>query len=245
MAKKMIRALSEWALSHRHFYVFASLILLIALLPVFDVGRLGRWAFLFANILILASLAVAFGRSRFSFWVAILVSGIAIVLMVEAHRTDSSAYLLWAWILAVGIFLPTVGHLFRALLRRGRVGVDELYGGVAGYMLLGLLWCYLYALVEYFSPGSFFGLGPHRSLHVADAMYFSFNVLTTVGFTDITPQGKGAHSLVILQELAGTLVLVVVIARLVGQYQQPGPRPDDPVAPRGDAEGKVTHGIGR
>jgi len=223
MANRLVRALGEWALSHRHFYVFASLILLIVLLPVFDLPGGGRWVFLFANILVLASLTVAFGRSRFSFWVAVVVSGVAISLLVAGHQTDSPAYLVWAWILGVAIFVATLGRLFRGLLQRGRIGVDELYGGAAGYMLLGLLWCYLYALVEYFSPGSFSGLGPHRSLHVADAMYFSFNVLTTVGFTDITPEGKGAYSLVILQELAGTLVLVVIIARLVGQYQQPGP----------------------
>jgi hypothetical protein len=224
MASRLGRFLSEWVLSRRHFYVFASLILLIVLLPVFDVPGRGRGVFLFANILILASLAVAFGRSRFSFWVAALVSGMSIALLMVAHWSESPAYLVWAWILGVGIFMATLGRLFQGLLRRGRIGVDELYGGAAGYMLLGLLWCYFYALVEYFSPGSFAGLGPHPSLHVADAMYFSFNVLTTVGFTDITPQGKGAYSLVILEELAGTLVLVVIIARLVGQYQQPGPR---------------------
>jgi hypothetical protein len=224
MANRIVDELGRWALSHRHFYVLVSLILLIVLLPVFDIPGRGPGVFLFANILVLVSLAVTFGRSRLSFLVAVLVSGMAVALLVMAHWTASPAYLVWAWILAVAIFVATLRRLFRGLLHRGWIGVDELYGAAAGYMLLGLLWCYFYALVEYFWPGSFSGLGPHRSLHVADTMYLSFNVLTTVGFTDIVPQGKGAYSLVILEEVTGTLVLVLIIARLVGQYQHLGPR---------------------
>ena len=59
--------------------------------------------------------------------------------------------------------------------------IDRLYGGAAAYLLLGLLWCYFYALREHYSPGSFAGLGPHKSLHIADLVFFSFGSLTTAG----------------------------------------------------------------
>jgi len=81
-----------------------------------------------------------------------------------------------------------------------------------------VLWCFLYALVAHLVHGSFSALGGTKSLHVADITYFSCNVVTQVGLTDVVPTGKAAQSLVILQELISVLSMAFVISRLVGLY---------------------------
>lgn len=219
MIDRPIDRVRAWAPSYRHLYLLASLLLAIVLLPAFEHSDRGKLWFDLSTVLVFVSAVMALGRSTRSLWIAILVAGPALVLLMVARVTASVGYLVGSWIFGVALCVATLADLFRKLLQPGRIGVDELYGGAAGYLLLGFLWCYLYALAEYFAPGSFSGLGPTRYLHVADVVYFSFNVLTTVGFTDIVPQGKAVHSLVILEELTGTLFVVVIIARLVGQYR--------------------------
>ena len=51
--------------------------------------------------------------------------------------------------------------------------------------------------------------------------YFSFTVLTTTGFGDLTPAAGIGRLLAVLEMLLGQLYLVTVISLLVGE---PGPR---------------------
>ena len=47
-------------------------------------------------------------------------------------------------------------------------------------------------------------------------MYFSFTVLTTTGFGDLTPATSVGRALAVLEMLGGQLYLVTVIGVLVG-----------------------------
>ena len=51
-----------------------------------------------------------------------------------------------------------------------------------------------------------------------DFLYFSFTVLTSTGFGDITPLLRQARSLCVVEQLTGTLFLAILIARLAGVY---------------------------
>jgi hypothetical protein len=52
-----------------------------------------------------------------------------------------------------------------------------------------------------------------------DLLYFSFVTLTTTGYGDIAPVTAHARSLAILEQLAGTFYIAILIARLTGLYQ--------------------------
>ena len=96
---------------------------------------------------------------------------------------------------------------------------DRLFGCVTVYVLIGLLWCHLYAIIVELSPGAFTGLeAPSRSLRVADLAYFSFNVVTMVVLTNVLPVSRTAQMVVLLQEFAAVFYMAFVIARLVGMY---------------------------
>ena len=49
-------------------------------------------------------------------------------------------------------------------------------------------------------------------------MYFSFVVLTTLGFGDLTPATDGGKAVVAFEALLGQLFLVTVVSRLVSLY---------------------------
>jgi len=208
-------------LSHRCFYLFLVLILLIVLLPLFDHSEAGQLWFATANLLVLVASLVALGRSRFTFWVALLLVGPGLVLLALSHATGDAGYRVWSWRFSISVLVATLVPLLRYVLGPEAMTIDKLFGGAAAYLLLGLLWCYLYAFVEHLAPGSFDGL-PSGPPHVADMVFFSFGTITTGGLADIVPRGRMAHALVILEELIGTLFMAVIVARLVASYPRQG-----------------------
>jgi hypothetical protein len=225
MLEKPSNPLQAWIMSNPCFYLFAALLLLLILLPMFQNSEAGKLWFTAMNLPVLVSALVALGRSR-SFWVALLLACPTFGLLVLSHFAGGSTYLAWSWRFSIAVFAVTLIHLVRYVLRpAGPDGmtIDRLYGGGAAYLLLGLLWCYFYAIREYAAPNSFTGLGPDKALHIADLVFFSFGRLTTAGGGDLVPQGKAAQMLVLLEEVAGTLYMGGFVARLVAMYS--GGRP--------------------
>lgn len=111
-----------------------------------------------------------------------------------------------------------VGHHVRYILLTRRVDVNTLCAGVAGYLMLGLLWSSAYLLVGALSGGSF-AVGPdRRNLTGFESVYFSFTTLSTVGYGDIAPASRPARMLAVLEATAGLFYVTVLIARLVAVY---------------------------
>src|SRR5262249_20214820 len=127
--------------------------------------------------------------------------------------------LLWSWGLTCAVLIATMLRLLEDVFAPGAVSRDRLFGCVTVYVLIGLLWCHLYAIIAELSPGAFTGLEPStRSLRVADLAYFSLNVVTTVALTNVMPVSRTAQMMVLLQEFAAVFYMAFVIARLVGMY---------------------------
>jgi hypothetical protein len=114
------------------------------------------------------------------------------------------------------LLLVVLGQTFRA----GRVTAHRLQGGIAAYLLLGLLWAAAYALVETLRPGSFSGAIGVAAGHRA-WLYFSFVTLTTVGYGDILPVDPAARSLAMLEAVTGPLYIAILLARLVSLAMTP------------------------
>jgi hypothetical protein len=208
-------------MSNPCFYLFAALLLLLILLPMFQNSEEGKLWFTAMNLPILVSSVVTLGRSRVSFWATLPLAGGAFGLLIASHVVGGNPYLAWSWRFTVGVFVLTLVHLVRYVLHpEGRDGmtIDRLYGGAAAYLLLGLLWCNFYAIREQPAPNSFAGLGPNQVLHVADLVFFSFGARTTAGGGDLVPQGKATQMLVLLEKVVGTLYMGAFVARLVAMY---------------------------
>jgi hypothetical protein len=114
------------------------------------------------------------------------------------------------------LLLVVLGQTFRA----GPVTGHRIQGGIAAYLLLGLVWAQAYALVERLHPGSFSGpiglAGGFRGW-----TYFSFMTLCTVGYGDIVPVHPAARSLAMLEAVTGPLYIAILLARLVSLAMAP------------------------
>jgi len=111
-----------------------------------------------------------------------------------------------------------VAQLLRYIVCAPSVDANVLCAGLAGFLMLGLMWALAYLTVARLDAGAFKlpgGPGAGGTMDAFTAFYFSFVTLCTVGYGDITPVATGARSLAMLEALVGQLYPAVIIARLV------------------------------
>jgi voltage-gated potassium channel len=116
------------------------------------------------------------------------------------------------------LFLIYCGWLvLRSLLSAVEVGVNEIVGTINFYLILGFIWSYMYALLEFVQPGSFI-IHPGEHSGGSRFIYFSFVTLTTLGYGDITPVKSFARMLSIIQAIIGQFYVAVVVTYLLSIY---------------------------
>jgi Ion channel len=105
------------------------------------------------------------------------------------------------------------------------VTLDTVVGAASVYVLIGLLWATIYALLEFWWPGSFnfpATFQPAAPTALVPLMkdtiilYYSFETLTTVAYGDITPATPPARFFSVAEAMVGQLYLAVLVARFVG-----------------------------
>jgi len=120
--------------------------------------------------------------------------------------------------------LVTVTALIRQLFRTHRVTFDTISAAICAYLLMGVAWGFVFAVIDMQHPGAFTtGLHPEatppsgsalmRTLHTF--LYYSFVCLTTTGYGDITPLTGPARVFSIIESIFGQLYLAILISRLV------------------------------
>jgi len=127
------------------------------------------------------------------------------------------------FLIATVVFFSFVfSHLLRFIVRAPRVNMDVLCAGVAGFLMLGLLFTPVYLIVARLDPTAF--NAPQGSAFTGfNAFYFSFITLCTVGYGDISPVSKIARMLAVGEAIAGLFYMAVLISRLVSVYSSTKP----------------------
>lgn len=205
-----------WAEERGQSIFLALLLLWVFVFPHFlpRTGEGSVFGDLFLTVLLLTGAAsVPMRRSA-----RVLVVGIAVI-AVGVRLVDTA----WGAQSAMSVRLASYGVsaallafivLYRVFVG-GKVNEHRILGAVSGYLLLGVTWATLYALVDVIHPGAFSQNVPGGDRR--DWIYFSFVTLTTTGYGDITPVHSVARTLAILEALIGQLYPAILIARLVSQ----------------------------
>lgn len=163
--------------------------------------------------------------------VALLVIAFGILAIAEFRRLAAllaitAAAIVTAWVipatlnpawhdaLLLAAMLVLASALGIIVFSGRRTVFDRLLAAIALYVVIGMIWAMLYALVNTMVPGAFAGALPHGAT-LFDWGYFSIVTLTTVGYGDITPVANAARSLAAVEAMIGQLYPAIIIARLV------------------------------
>jgi hypothetical protein len=208
-----------WLRRNRCSLLLGWMCLLILLNPLFT-SRLGAKALALGlvAVLLLAAWALRVRRAR-------LLAAFVFALGTAAAIVVSPSDQHWLRPVSVAAVATLLGWVTVALLRYvldwHLITADKVFGAVAAYVLIALTFACLFALLQLVQPKAFYineVNNPDGVLSWSDAMYFSFTVLTSTGFGEITPVTDMARSLIVIEQVLGVMYVAFLVARLANLY---------------------------
>ncbi len=206
-------------LSVRHF-LFLVLLLLAAQPFISRVGGGSLIDSILVTLVLLSGVFAVGSRRKTLIVAAILVAPPLVLRWVDHlnHRPVAHGATLATAIIFIAYIMF---HLLRFILRAPRVNNEVVCAGISVYLLIAVIWAYAYALIARLVPGSFvfpISADPLREMAGFEAIYFSFETLTTVDFGDVIPVSEVARTLVMAEAVVGVFYMAILIARLVSLY---------------------------
>jgi len=210
-----------WANQHRCMTLFAGLVIYILALPLVYDRVAGRIALYAALVALMIGVIRSIRPRGTGLYVNIGLGFVYLGLIAVAAFTHVSWVFSAAAVAAMLFCVDVMWALLRYVMDTSRVTADKLFGAVSLYILVAMVFAIVYALLEGFGHRHFAfseAHNPAARLDWSDFLYFSFTVLTSTGFGEITPASRLARSFVIIQQVTGVMYVAFLIARLTELY---------------------------
>jgi len=111
--------------------------------------------------------------------------------------------------------LAETGKLFRAFATRMARRIVPIFSFIVVFVFVVVVFATLYAVLDRFSGVANFTVGGEaRVLNFAEAMYFSFVTLSTIGYGDITPLTHVARVIVVGEVIFGVVLMLFAFAEI-------------------------------
>lgn len=201
-----------------YFYLLASLLLIFLLFPLAHGSILEVRLFDIMFSAILLSTIYAVSHKKQLFIIALLLALPTIAIHWSRYFVSVPFAFFAVQIMTALLFIFTGSIIVVHVFRGEEVTTNKIAGAICVYLLIGLTWGIVFALIEEFQPGSFMIGHSRMEAKVPQMMYYSFVNLTTLGYGDITPVAPYARTLSVLEAIIGQMYLVVLVARLVGLH---------------------------
>jgi hypothetical protein len=150
---------------------------------------------------------------RSAIWLSLLTIGLAAVAAVTGDRT----WLNFASAIQIVLLTVAMGAVLRRVVTSAEVGFRTILGAISVYTVLGILFTFLYGMVDRIQGGPFFEGVAHPQ--GSDFLFFSYTTLTTTGYGNLVPGGQPGRMLAGLEMMAGQIFLVTLVAGLVSLWR--------------------------
>jgi hypothetical protein len=228
------KAIRQYFAPHRHSALLAALIAAFAVRPL--IGDTGAGLLVFSIALVLLLLVALYNinvdelvgergvlltqarHRRILGWILAAAAGAERITTIFVHSPMVTLAGTICWLLFV--VYVTVSQL-RSVLKQRAVTGETICMAVSVYLLMGLSWAFLYAIIFQRHPEAFSGIATNTKLtefqHFFPILgYFSLTTLSTIGFGDITPLTLQARYAAVAEGITGQFYLAILVARLVG-----------------------------
>lgn len=202
-----------------HWELLIISLMFVAIYVTRETGTFGGAALgVLDDLFIAGALMLALHAARVSPRLAVVhvvAAGIAITIAaVDVAVTDENLLRLSS-VISAYLVIVTAVLVFVVVLRQHYVSVDTLFGALAVYLAVGVLFGMTFTAIARTDPGAF-----EPAQRVIDGesslYYFSFVTLTSLGYGDITPVSDAVRILATLETIIGALLLAAVVGWVVG-----------------------------
>lgn len=176
--------------------------------------------YLWANVLVASACTIALQRQRWIFTFSIITAIIALVTFIPGLIF----YPDYDWLFVLGglcILTQSLSSLYVVscdVFGTIRVSAREVWGGIALYILVAMVYGNLYGVLYVLNPKGFSENLGFSMESWGNFLYYSFVTQTTLGYGDIIPISPLARMVSISQAMFGALYPPVILARLVSQH---------------------------
>ena len=227
---KPVKRLKFMTPTYRYGMVLVLLMVSFFFIGVSPSGRFGPLVTLTIESITLLVALSASGARRIIVVGAVIASVFAVASGVLHAVNEASTAVTFTSTMSALLVLVAPVVITTSVVRRRKLDVQTVLAAICLYVMIGLFFSYVYSVVQ--------GASPHHDFFVqtanaspSDFLYFSFTVMTTVGFGDFTAANGLGRTLSVFEAMVGQLYLVTVVALLVSNL---GPAAARRRAGRGD-----------
>jgi hypothetical protein len=142
-----------------------------------------------------------------------VVCAVIALLVHASHAVTGNLFVMTALALAIPVAV-IVG-----LRHEHTVTVQSVFGAIAVYLDVGLLFALLISIAARMSDGPYFAQGGDGSM--SERVYFSYVTLATLGYGDLTPVTDMGRLLSVTESIIGSLYLVTAVSLVVSRVGMP------------------------
>lgn len=219
-------AFAAAVMRHRNLALLALLIAAqITLALAVDRHHAGRIAFdvLFACGVVAAVVVVFRTRRQRAAAFLLLAPALLLALSDYLFHTLSSPRAALVYHASVALFCAAATvAVVRDIFREHDVPLDDVVGAFVGYLILGLMWGNVYAILQILSPDAFSidaAVRPQlEDWYLRRALFndLSFTTMTSLGSPNVTPTAPLANTLTWMEVMAAQFYMAVIVAQIVG-----------------------------
>ena len=149
---------------------------------------------------------------------AVFLPVVSCIFILIAYQVTSFYFYLLQIFTLMLFFIYMAYHVAIQVIFTGPVDINKIMGSVCLYYLIGLTFALLYTFCQMTIGPAFQGVENTHEwyLLLPDYIYYSFVILTTVGFGDITPIQPITKFLAYFEALIGQFYIAILVASLVG-----------------------------
>jgi hypothetical protein len=149
--------------------------------------------------------------------IAIALSTLTIALAAIGAASGNHDWLNLATLIQVSLLTLAMGAVLRRVVMAPEVGSRTILGALSVYAVLGILFTFLYGVIDRVQGGPFFEGHAHPA--GSDFLFFSYTTLTTTGYGNLVPGGQPGRLISGLEMMAGQIFLVTLVAGLVSLWR--------------------------
>ncbi len=161
--------------------------------------------------------------------IAFALSVLTVVLAAIGAVAGNHDWLNFASLIQVSLLTVAMGAVLRRVVMAPEVGSRTILGALSVYAVLGILFTFLYGVIDRVQGGPFFEGHPHPAS--SDFLFFSYTTLTTTGYGNLVPGGQPGRLISGFEMMAGQIFLVTLVAGLVSLW-----RPGEAIRRRREAK---------